>query len=84
MTTTEPRTITDDPEHTTEYVRAWRVASKRHAHLRYVVTYDRLENEWRCQCTGNFYRGTCWHVDQAIKALTAEWRQAKHDTRGAA
>ena len=79
--TAPPPLVTDDPDHTTDYVRAWRVTSRRHPHITYTVTYDRLDNEWRCQCAGNFYRRTCWHVDQAIAALTAEWRRAK---RGAA
>ena len=76
-TTTAPPqqpTITDDPEHSTEYVRAWRVTSRRHPHLTYIVTYDRLRNEHTCQCPGFFYRGGCWHIDQAINAQVAEWR----------
>ena len=79
--TTTPPTITDDPEHSTEFVRAWRVTSRRHPHLTYIVRFDRLENAWTCQCAGFFYRGHCHHVDVSIAALTAEWRRAK---RGAA
>jgi hypothetical protein len=58
-------------------VRAWRVTSKRHPHIRYVVTWDRLYNEWHCQCPGSWKWGHCWHIDQAIKALTAEWRKPR-------
>jgi hypothetical protein len=67
-------TLTDAPEHGTEFVRAWRVSSKRHPHVTYTVTYDRLQNSFDCQCPGFFYRGTCTHVDAAIKALVADWR----------
>jgi hypothetical protein len=80
-TTAPPPTLTDAPEYGTEYVRAWRVSSRRHPHVTYTVTYDRLENEWGCQCPGWWKWGHCWHVDTAINALTAEWRRAK---RGAA
>jgi hypothetical protein len=79
-TTTAPPptpTLTDDPENSTEYVRAWRVTSRRHSHLTYTVTYDRLENEWHCQCTGWWKWHHCWHVDAAIKALVADWRTPK-------
>ena len=79
--TEQSPTIVPDPEHSTQYVHAWKVTSRRHPHLTYVVTYDRLLNEFSCQCTGAFYRGHCSHIDQAIAALTAEWRRAK---RGAA
>jgi hypothetical protein len=66
--------VTDDPGHSTEYVHAWRATSRRHPHLSYTVTYDRLRNHWECQCAGYHYRGHCWHVDQAINAVVAEWR----------
>jgi hypothetical protein len=70
-------TLTDAPEHGTEFVRAWRVSSRRHPHVTYTVTYDRLLNEWRCECPGFFYRCTCTHVDAAIKALVADWRMPR-------
>lgn len=80
-TTAPPPTIVPSPEDGTPYVTAWRVTSRRHPHLSYVVRYDRLENAFTCQCPAAFYRGHCFHIDQAIAALTAEWRRAK---RGAA
>ena len=80
QTATQP-TIVPSPEDGTQYVTAWKVTSRRHPHLTYVVRFDRLENSFDCQCPGFFYRGTCWHCDQAIAAQVAEWRRAK---RGAA
>jgi hypothetical protein len=70
-------TLTPDPQHSTDYVTAWKIASRRHPHITYVVTYDRLGNDFHCQCAGFFYRGTCTHVDAAIKALVADWRTPK-------
>jgi hypothetical protein len=66
--------VTDAPDISTTYVRAWRATSRRHPHLTYTVTYDALENHWGCNCPGAFYRGHCWHIDQGIAALVAEWR----------
>lgn len=81
MNATQTPTIVPSPADSTEFVRAWRVTSRRHPHITYTVTYDRLRNEHACQCPGFFYRGGCWHIDQAIAAQVAEWRRAK---RGAA
>ena len=77
--TAPPPTIADDPASSTEFVRAWRVTSRRHPHITYVVRYDRLENAFSCQCPAAFYRGHCWHIDQAINAQAAEWRRAKRE-----
>ena len=73
----QPANATPDPEHTTPFVQAWRVTSRRHPHVRYVVTYDRLENQWSCQCPGFWKWRHCWHIDQAINAFAAEARKAK-------
>jgi hypothetical protein len=73
-TTAPTPTLTDAPDLGTEFVRAWRATSRRHPHITYTVTYDRLRNHWECMCRGYFYRGTCFHCDQAIKALVADWR----------
>jgi hypothetical protein len=71
---TAPATVTPDTRHTTDYVTAWRSPSRRHAHVAYLVTFDRLYNEWHCQCPSWGYRGRCAHVDAAIAALVAAWR----------
>jgi hypothetical protein len=76
-------TLTDAPEHGTEFVRAWRVSSKRHPHVTYTVTYDRIGDNWGCTCPGAFYRGHCSHIDAGIKALVADWRTPR-EKRGAA
>lgn len=80
-------TIERDPIHTTEYVTAWAAPSSRHAHVTYRTTYDRLTNEWRCNCPGFTYRAHCSHVDAAMDDLVAQWREAmtgERTTRGAA
>ena len=77
MSTNTPATVTPDPEHTTDYVTAWAAPSRTHSHVTYTVTYDRLYNDWRCQCPASTYRGTCAHISAAIDAQAAEWRGAK-------
>lgn len=69
--------VTPDPQHTTDYVTAWAAPSRTHGHVTYIVTYDRLYNEWACQCPAHTYRGHCAHVDAAIDAQAAEWRQGR-------
>lgn len=72
-----PPTATPDPRHSTEYVSAWRVPSSRHAHVTYVVRFDRLTNEWFCQCEGYHFRGHCAHIDRALDAFVAEARAGR-------
>ena len=74
---TPPPTVTPSPRHTTDYVTAWEAPSRTHSHVTYVVTYDRLYNEWACQCPAYTYRGTCAHVDACITAQVAQWREAR-------
>jgi hypothetical protein len=76
MTATKtPATVIPAPKHSTDYVTAWRAQSRTHAGVTYVVTYDRLGNDWRCQCPAYTYRGHCQHIEAAIEAQVATWRE---------
>ena len=72
-----PVTLTPDPDRTTDYVTAWTAQSRRHEHVTYAVTYDRLYNDFACQCPAYTYRGICAHIEAAITAQVEAWREAK-------
>jgi hypothetical protein len=75
MTKQAEVTIAPAPKHSTDYVQAWRAQSRTHAHVTYIVKYDRLANQWECQCAAYTYRGHCAHIEAAIEAQVAEWRE---------
>lgn len=35
----------------------------------YAITYTDTNSRWMCNCLGNYFRGTCSHVDELKREL---------------